>query len=79
MGSSLWHAGSFVAVCGLLSSCGAQALWLWHAGSRVCRHSSCGVLVALRHVDLSSLTRDQTRVPCIGRRILNPWTTREVP
>ena len=29
--------------------------------------------------DLSSLTRDWTRVPCIGRWILNHWTTREVP
>ena len=29
--------------------------------------------------DLSSPTRDQTCVPCIGRRILNPWTTRKVP
>ena len=28
--------------------------------------------------DLSSLTRDRTRVPCIGRQILNHWTTREV-
>ena len=27
---------------------------------------------------LSSLTRDQTRVPYIGRQILNHWTTREV-
>ena len=26
----------------------------------------------------SSLIRDQTRVPCIGRRILNYWTTLEV-
>ena len=29
--------------------------------------------------DLSSPTRDQTHVPCIGRQILNHWTTREVP
>ena len=28
--------------------------------------------------DLSSLTRDWTRTPCIGRQILNHWTTREV-
>ena len=35
-------------------------------------------LVAPRHVE-SSRTRDQTRVPCIGRWILNHWTTREVP
>ena len=29
--------------------------------------------------DLSSLTRVRTRTPCIGRRSLNHWTTREVP
>ena len=27
----------------------------------------------------SSLTRNQTCVPCISRKILNPWPTREVP
>ena len=34
-------------------------------------------LVALQHVG-SSQTRDQTGVPCIGRWILNHWTTRQV-
>ena len=29
--------------------------------------------------DLSSLTRDQTCVPCIERWILNCWATRELP
>ena len=29
--------------------------------------------------DLSSLTRGWTHIPCIGRWILNHWTTREVP
>ena len=29
--------------------------------------------------DLCSLTRDCTHVPCIARRILNFWTTREAP
>ena len=28
--------------------------------------------------DLSSSTRDQTYVPCIGRGLLNHWITREV-
>ena len=28
--------------------------------------------------DLSSLTRDRTHTPCIGRQSLNHWTTREV-
>ena len=34
---------------------------------------------APQHVVGSSWTRDRTRVLCIGRRILNHWTTREVP
>ena len=29
--------------------------------------------------DLSSLTRDQTCISCIGRWIINHWTTRKVP
>ena len=45
--------------------------------------SSCGPRAQLPHCmwDLSSLTRDYTRVhvPSIGRQILNHWTTREVP
>ena len=48
-------------------SLGAQAQQLWHTG-----------LVALRHVG-SSLTRDRTHFPWIGRQILNHWTTREAP
>ena len=34
-------------------------------------------LIALQYVD-SSQTKDQTRVACIGRWILNHWTPREV-
>ena len=29
--------------------------------------------------DLSSLTRDQTHVPCITRQIFKHWTMRDVP
>ena len=39
-------------------------------------------LTALRHVgmwEFSSLTRDWTCVPRIGRQFLNHWTTREIP
>ena len=39
---------------------------LWHTG-----------LVAPRHGDLSSRTRNRTRVLYIGRWILNHWTTRK--
>ena len=55
-----------------LSCCGAQApdaqaQQLWLTGP-----------VAPRHVG-SSQTRARTRVPCIGRRILNHCATREAP
>ena len=46
-------------------SCGSQAQQLWRTG-----------LVAPWHVG-SSQTRARTRVPCIGRRILNYCATRE--
>ena len=46
-----------------LQECGLQ--WLQHVG-----------LVAPWQVG-SSWTRDRTLVPCIGKQILNHWTTRE--
>ena len=51
--------------CTGFSSCGMQAQKLWLPG-----------LVAPWHVG-SSRTWDRTRVPCIGRRVLNHCTTRE--
>ena len=53
--------------CTGFSSCDTQAQQLWLAG-----------LLAPRHVG-SSRTRARTRVPCIGKQILNHCTTREVP
>ena len=73
---------ALVAVASLLSKgltgCSAWAPWLHLLGSRV-QAGSCGTwaLVAPRHVE-SSCTRDRTHVPCIGRRILNQWTNREI-
>ena len=65
--------------CTGFSSCGTQAQQLWFAGSRAqaqqLRHVD---LVALQHVG-SSRTRTRTHVLCIGRRIVNHCTTREVP
>ena len=51
----------------------AAARGLTRTGSRACALSNCGMQ------DLSSLTRDRTCVPCIGRQILNHWTPREIP
>ena len=60
-----------------------RAQQLWHVDSLVVvwRLSSCGVRTQLpcSMWDLSCLTRGRTWVPCIGRWILNRWTTREVP
>ena len=53
---------------------GTQALQLRGASSVVV---VCG-LSCPRMRDLNSPTRDQTHIPCIGRRILYHWTTREV-
>ena len=65
-----------VVLCRLLI---VAASLVWSTGSRredsvVC-HTA---LVALQLVG-SSRTRDQISVPCIGRWILNNWTTREGP
>ena len=66
-GSFLLEAGfSICSKQGLLSCCNLQALEL--------RLSSCGMQAELLHGMWyvgSSQTRDQTRVPCIGRQILN--------
>ena len=67
----------------LFSRCSGFSLWclllFQSLGSRAHGLSSCSTQgsVALRHVE-SSQTRDQTRVPCIDRWILNHWITREV-
>ena len=71
---SLWSTGSRRTG---FSSCGTQAQQSWLTGSRAQAQQLWHTgLVALRHVG-SSWTRDLTRVPCIGRRILNHCTTRE--
>ena len=51
---------------------------LWLMGSRTqAQQLWCMGLVAPRHMG-SSWTRDRTRVPCIGRQILNHCATRKV-
>ena len=71
----LWSTGSR---CTGFSSYGKRAQQLWFAGSRVQAQQLWHTgLVALRHVG-SSRTGAQTRVPCIGRWILNHCATREV-
>ena len=60
----LWSTGSR---CTGFSSCSTQAQQLWLAGSRAQAQQLWHMgLVAPRHVG-SSLTRDGTHIPCIGR------------
>ena len=85
--SSLWHAGFSLQWLLLLqstgsrhtgfSSCGTQAQQLWLAGCRAQAQQLWRMgSVAPWHVR-SSRTRTWTRVPCIGRRILNHCAIRE--
>ena len=75
--------GPHASPCGGFSCWGPRALGTWAPqsglpGSRAqAQQLRCTGLVALQQVE-SSQTRDRTRVPCIGRRILNHQTTREV-
>ena len=66
----------------LSQSMGSGAQGLQHlelTGATECVLCSCGnELSCPRHVE-SSRTRNQTHVPYISRRLLNHWTTREVP
>ena len=65
-------------------SCGTQDLTLRLAGFSsygTWAHFSCGAWALLLQGmwDLNSMTRERTHIPCIGRWILNHWTTRKVP
>ena len=60
------------------SSCGTWAQQLWLEGSRAKAQQLWRTgFIAPQHVG-SSRARARTRVPCVGRRILNHCTTREV-
>ena len=41
--------------------------------------AACGAQLPHGMFDLGSQTRDRTHIPCFGRQVLNPWTSREVP
>ena len=72
---------------GLFLSCGERAsrydgwlllLWSTISGARRLSTQYRTAWMTLWHVG-SSWARDRTRVPCIARQILHPWTTRDVP
>ena len=62
---------------GLLSSCGA---WTYCSGFSDRKAQALGMLVSVDAPQQvkSSRTRDRSRVSCIGRQILNHWTSGEV-
>ena len=72
------ESGSYSLVVGhrllIAEACLVAEYKLWEVRSQELRHM---VLHAL-HLVGSSWSRDTTHVPCIGRQILNHWTTKEV-
>ena len=50
-----------------------------HCGMWTSLVAACGPSCPLACENLSSLTRDATSVPCLGRWILNHWIMRKVP
>ena len=73
--SLLWLCWVFIVVRGGFSNCVTQASLVAARGLGC--PAACGILPHGMW-DLDSPPRDQTRVSCIGRRILDHWTTREV-
>ena len=73
--------GLSVVACGVslvacFSCCGGSRVRGLSSGSlRASLVATCGFSCSVA----CSPTRDRTHVPCIGRWILNQWTTREVP
>ena len=90
LGLRCYMSFSVVVVSGGYSLAVLYRLLLWYSmGSRVLRLQQLRLpdsrtelyhtgVVAPGHVG-SSLTRNEIHAPCIGWRILNSWTTREVP
>ena len=70
--STTWvNLSSFCCCCWILPAMGLHCM----------NFSSCGTQAKFPWGiwDLSSPTRDSSLVPCIGRQILNHWTSMEVP
>ena len=67
--------------CGGFSCCGARALDAWASVVVAHRLYSARSVVVAHGLSCSTACgiRARTRVPCIGRRILNHRATREVP
>ena len=64
--TQVWGTSASVAAAWRLASCGSKPRWLAHG-------LSCFMRVGSPH------SGDQTCVPCVGRWIVNHWTTGEAP
>ena len=79
MGGPLYRCGGWVSHWSGFSCCKAQALGHSNHNSLALEWlSSCGTLTKLPW-GMWNLPRNWPRVPCIGRWILNHWTSWEVP
>ena len=82
-----WIFVSFFAALGLCCTHGlslvvtGRLLYGRHIDSRALGLSGCSARAQLPRGkwDPGSPTRDQTHIPCIGSRVLNRWTTSEIP
>ena len=82
----IWLCRVLVAAHGIFAAAHGLLIAVCRLLVAVHRLSGCGMralertgLVSPRPVGSQFPTKDQTRVPCIGRRVLNHWITREVP
>ena len=77
--------GLLIVVASPVEEDGPQGAWASVVAARglsICNAwalGRCGSVVVVHGLSCSVATRDQTRVPCIGRQILNHCATREAP
>ena len=58
---------------------GQRRVWTIFKALHLLQRCFCFLLWPVGPWDLSSLAREQTRTPCVGRQSLNPRMSREVP
>ena len=74
----VWQGQVLFAVCGIFVAGFSLVVMCWR---RTCGLGSCGlgIICPAAWRDLSSLTRNQTHIPCNGRWILNPLDSQGSP
>ena len=75
---TIWWGQVLFAACGIFVA-GFSLVAV--SGQKACGLSSCGTgfICPAAWGNLSSLTRNQTHIPCLGRWNLNHWTLRKSP